>query len=82
VAAGVAEKANGAAATGRAVESMSKEEWSKLSRAEKLASVLYPNQVSEERRKQMAEFAKAEGKRAPQDVQNKYVSPYQKGKWR
>jgi hypothetical protein len=39
--------------------------WSELSRNERLASILYPRNVSEARRKEMISLAKGEGKRGP-----------------
>jgi hypothetical protein len=41
------------------------DDWQRKSRLEKLASVMYPNLATEGTRKQMAELARGEGKRAP-----------------
>jgi hypothetical protein len=41
------------------------DDWSKLTRAQKLASVLYPHQVPKERQAEMERLARNEGKKSP-----------------
>jgi hypothetical protein len=43
-------------------------EWKDLSRDEKLASILYPGQVSDQRRAEMQSLAANEKKRSPQQA--------------
>jgi hypothetical protein len=48
-------------------------EWSKLSRVEKPASVLYPRQVSKERQAEMERLARNEGKKSPLQAEPRII---------
>jgi hypothetical protein len=60
---------------------MERNTWHKRTRMEKLANVLFSDQSDVETKKEMAEIAKAENRRAPQgaglipDHQRQHVSP-------
>ena len=67
----------GVGSAGMKERKMERNTWSKRTRMEKLANVLFSDQADAGTRKEMADIAKGEGKRPPQGA--RLISDHQRG---